>query len=115
DAAIQVTPNYSVAVTNRSSYENKRDDDRVIQEVNQTIKSNAMSAMASANRADLFLGKREYKQAIKLYDQALKLQPANFEALNARCTARLMVGDAKAALEDCNEALRIQPASAAAF
>jgi tetratricopeptide (TPR) repeat protein len=51
----------------------KRDDDRVIQEVNQTIKSSAAPAGAYYNRANIFYGTRDYDQATKYYNQAIKL------------------------------------------
>ena len=89
DTAVKVTPNYAIAANDRVSvYENKRDDDRVIQEVNQTIKSSAAPAVAYYNRANIFYGTRDYDQAIKYYNQAIKLQPENAERLNQRCGAR---------------------------
>ena len=78
DVAITAGPNYAIAASNRTSaYENKRDDDRVIQEVNQTIKGNNAPAMASLNHANLLYGTANYDRAIPYYDQALKLQPGN--------------------------------------
>ena len=106
DTAIKITPTYAIAANNRASvYENRRDDDRVIQEVNQTIKSSAAPAVAYYNRANIFYGTRDYDQAIKYYNQAIKLQPDNADALEQRCGARAIVGELKAALEDCNAAL----------
>ena len=71
------------ATGSKSAYENKRDDDRVIQEVNQTIKGNNAPAMATLNHANLLYGTRNYDRAIPYYDRALKLQPGNAEALTA--------------------------------
>ena len=57
-------PNYSIASTDRTGgYENRRDESRAIQEVNQTIKQ-AAPAVAYYNRANIFYGTREYDQAI---------------------------------------------------
>ena len=42
--------NYALAPNNRASaYENRRDDDRVIQEVNQTIKNQAIGRASPGN------------------------------------------------------------------
>ena len=69
--------NYAITANNRASaYENKRDDDRVIQEVNQTIKSNNAPAVATLNQANLLYGNRKYDRAIPYYDQALSCSPA---------------------------------------
>ena len=94
--AIKAGAEYAVAAGNRTSvYENRRDDDRVIQEVNQTLKSTAAPAVASYNRANMFYGTREFDKAIQYYNQAIKLQPDNAEALNQRCGARAAVGALK--------------------
>ena len=87
----------------------------MIQEVNQTIKNNAAPAVAYYNRANIFYGTRDYDQAIKYYNQAIKLQPDNADALNQRCGARAIVGELKAALEDCNAALSLKPNNATAL
>ena len=109
DAIVAERPNYAVAArSKRGGYESRRDDDRVIQEVNQTIKSNSAPAAASLNHANLLFGTRKYDSAIPYYDKVLKLQPGNAEALNYR-GALAMLGELNAALEDCNEALRIKP------
>ena len=93
--AIAVRPNYAITLNNRgNAYENKRDDDRVIQEVNQTIKNNKAPAVAYYNRANVFYGTQGLRPArSSYYDQAIKLQPSNADAFNQRCGARAMVGE----------------------
>ena len=81
-----------------------RDDDRVIQEVNQTIKGNQRAGDGQPQSSPICCTARATTIAPSpYYDRALKLQPGNAEALNGRCGALAMVGELKAALEDCNE------------
>ena len=40
------------------------------------------------------------------------MQPTHADALGSRCGAKVLTGQVKAALEDCNKALRINPGDA---
>src|SRR5262249_14823916 len=48
-------------------------------------------------------------RAVQDYEQAIKLDPKFELALAGRCVARALDGDARQALNDCNQALRRQP------
>ena len=55
----------------------------MIQEVNQTIKSNNAPAMAEPTTTPTCCTARaNYDRAIPYYNQAIKLQPGNADALN---------------------------------
>ena len=53
--------------------------------------------------------RRRSSQAIKDFDQAIRLNPKDAEAYNNRCWARAMIGDLQVALRDCNKSLRLKP------
>jgi tetratricopeptide repeat protein len=56
-------------------------------------------ALAYYNRANIIYGTQDYDKAIhQYYNQALKLQPNNVEALDRRCGARIK-GELRAALD----------------
>jgi tetratricopeptide (TPR) repeat protein len=50
----------------------------------------------------------------KLYDQAIDLSPLDARLWTERAGFRLMVGDPRAALSDCREAVRLEPRSTSA-
>jgi tetratricopeptide (TPR) repeat protein len=52
---------------------------------------------------------RDYRSAIDVYGQWIRLQPENPTARNGRCWDRAIVGDLEAALTDCDEAIRLKP------
>jgi hypothetical protein len=57
---IRVAPNYAITANNRAStYENRRDDDRVIQEVNQTIGQNGPPPASPKKGIGFFFGARD--------------------------------------------------------
>jgi len=58
---------------------------------------------------------KEYEKAIKLYSQAIELDPANPIYYNNRAAAKIELKDYKSAMLDCQEALSIDPKFAKAF
>ena len=65
---------------------------------------------AYSARGAAYVGLGDYRRAIDDYGEALKRQPGEAILWNARCHFRAVVGDLQAALADCNESLRLQPA-----
>ena len=61
------------------------------------------------NRGNAFLDAGKYQEAIKDYNQALKLQPNNPLIEHNRGLARLELGQAEAALADFNRVLTLDP------
>jgi WD40 repeat protein/tetratricopeptide (TPR) repeat protein len=51
----------------------------------------------------------DYRSAIEIYGQGIRLQPENSSLLNGRCWTRAIVGELEAALVDCDEAIRQMP------
>ncbi len=60
-------------------------------------------------RGQVYASKGAYSLAIKDFDDAIRLNPKDVEALNNRCWTRTVIGDLQSALKDCNEALRLRP------
>jgi tetratricopeptide (TPR) repeat protein len=57
----------------------------------------------------------DYLRAIRDFDEVIRRDPKNAEALNDRCWTRALVGELEGALKDCNEALRLDPGYADAL
>ena len=61
-------------------------------------------ALAYNTRGGQFYYKGEHLRAIANYDQAIRLEPQYFHALNNRCWANAVVGRLEAGLKDCDAA-----------
>jgi tetratricopeptide (TPR) repeat protein len=68
-------------------------------------------ALAYNTRGGQFYYKGEHLRAIADYDEAIKLDPQYFHALNNRCWANAVVGRLEAALKDCDAAVPLSPNS----
>ena len=51
----------------------------------------------------------EHKEAIKHYDEAIKINPQFFQAYNNRGNAKSALGKHEEAIEDCDKAIKINP------
>jgi tetratricopeptide (TPR) repeat protein len=56
-----------------------------------------------------------YGEAIRNFDELIRRDPGDPEALNNRCWARAITGDLDNALKDCDQALRLRPRYGDAF
>jgi TPR repeat protein len=65
--------------------------------------------------AQQFAKSGNYSEAIRNFDEVLRLSPGDPEALNNRCWARAIVGELDNALKDCNQALQLRPRYGDAF
>ncbi|MCC6780132.1 MAG: tetratricopeptide repeat protein [Hyphomicrobiales bacterium] len=109
--AIKLNSKLASAYNNRGVvYDKKGDYERAIADYEQAIKLKP-SPEAYFNRGNAHLGRAQYASAIDDYNQAIKLKADFVAAYDNRCWARAVVGILKQALVDCNEALRLAPAS----
>ena len=66
-------------------------------------------AIAHNNRGNAYIRKGEYEQAIKDYDEAIKLMPNFAKALNNRGVAYQKRADYDRAMQDFDAAINIDP------
>jgi len=83
--------------------------DAKIDELSRRIAADHNDKVAFYKRGQLYAIKRAYVLAAKDFDETIRLDPKDAEALNNRCWIRAAVGDLQGALSDCNEALRLKP------
>jgi len=74
-----------------------------------------VSAIAHSNRGNAYIRKGEYAQAIKDYDEAIKLMPNFANAFNNRGVAYQKMVDYDRAIQDFDAAINIDPNYASAF
>jgi tetratricopeptide (TPR) repeat protein len=75
----------------------------------------AVLATTFYNRGTAYYDKADYERAIADYDEVIRLDPNNTNALNNRGLAYQKKGDHGQAIADFNEALRINPSNSIAF
>jgi tetratricopeptide (TPR) repeat protein len=86
--------NLAIAFSNRCwAYSDKGENDRALQDCNQSIKLNPNYVNAFNNRGNTYLNKGEYDPAIQDFDQAIKLSPNYANAFNNRGDAYLNKGE----------------------
>ncbi|MDQ8727121.1 caspase family protein [Bradyrhizobium sp. LHD-71] len=83
--------------------------DPAMQELTKLIAANANDQAAFYKRGQLYAVKGAYLQAMKDFDDAIRLDPRDVEALNNRCWVKTILGELQAALKDCNDALKLRP------
>jgi tetratricopeptide (TPR) repeat protein len=76
----------------------------------QTINSTIVSE--KIQEGNLLMNKSKYEDAIKLYDQVLKIDPSSVEALNGNGLALNKLGRYQDAITWLDNALKIEPTSA---
>jgi Flp pilus assembly protein TadD len=113
--ALQLDPNYALAITNLAiayanrgiAYYNKKDYDRAIADYTQAIRIEP-SANRYYNRGIAYSGKKDYDRAIADYTQAIRIEPSDGR-YNSRGNAYYNKKDYNRAIADYTEALRINP------
>jgi Flp pilus assembly protein TadD len=78
-------------------------------ELTKLIVANPNDQAAFYKRGQLYAVRGFYPQAIKDFDDAIRLMPSDVEALNNRCWVKMISGDLQSALKDCNDALQLRP------
>jgi tetratricopeptide (TPR) repeat protein len=66
-------------------------------------------ANAYLNRGVAYRYLNNYPQAVRNYDEALRIDPSLISARIRRCWARAVLGNLQEALVDCEESMRVQP------
>jgi hypothetical protein len=89
-------------------------DPRVV-ELTRRIARDRNDQVAYYRRGRVYATKGAYALAAKDFDDAIRINPKDFETYNNRCWTRAVLGDLQAALSDCNEALRLNPRYAEAL
>src|SRR5688500_18760041 len=109
----QVTPPPVQPPVTQESEADKRlaaiNADPAMVELTKLILSNPNDQAAFYKRGQLYAVKGAYPQAVRDFDDAIRLNPRDVEALNNRCWVRMILGELQAALKDCNDALRLRP------
>lgn len=80
----------------------------------KTLEGRAL-ADAHNNRGVALAGVGLHRQATADFDRALGLDPEHAAALSNRCRANIRTGDLKAAVEDCDAAIKLRPGDATAY
>lgn len=83
--------------------------DPAMVELTKLIVANPNDQAAFYKRGQLYAVKGAYPQAMKDFDDAIRLMPSDVEALNNRCWVKMIAGDLQSALKDCNDALQLRP------
>ena len=138
--AIRLDPDYADAYNYRgNAYRDKKDYDRAIADYNQAIRLNPNNTDTYFNRGVTYYDKKDYNRAIADWESVLKINPNhayarnNLEAvkkqLNSNSSgspndadayynrggAYAMKGDDDRAIEDFNQAIRLNPNYAKAY
>ena len=74
-----------------------------------------IASLACQNRGNIYYIKGDYDRALRDYEQAIRLNPANAGAYINRGLSLAEHGDYEAALKDYDEAIRIDPSKYKAF
>jgi tetratricopeptide (TPR) repeat protein len=83
---------------------------RAITELDRKIRANPNDGAAYYRRGHLFAQQGDFGSAVKDFDEVLRLDPNDAEALNNRCWARAIIGELlQPARRDCDRALEIRP------
>jgi tetratricopeptide (TPR) repeat protein len=85
------------------------DPDSAIADYEKALSLDSAYAMAYANRGMAQLAKGNFVQSLRDYDTALDFDPAYAPAYTNRCWLFGFMGYGEAALEDCDESLRLRP------
>jgi tetratricopeptide (TPR) repeat protein len=116
DSGEGTTTALAIAYNNRGNgYAAKGDNDRAIQDFDQSVKLDPTYAKPLNNRGVAYLRKGEYDLAIKALDEAIKLNPNYGGAFANRAGAYLKTNDYDRAARDYDEAIRLQPNLEAAW
>jgi tetratricopeptide (TPR) repeat protein len=112
-AAIRLDPKLPEAYLNRAGvYAQLGDHDKAIADLDQVIKLLPSAPGAYYNRGYSYFAKAQYEKAVADYSDAIRLNPRFALAYNNRCLTRAVIGkDLSDAVNDCDEALKLQPNS----
>jgi len=108
-AALRITPNSRTLFNLRgSAYYDKGEYDIAIADFSDALRNGPPDAIIFHNRGNAYREKKDYAHAIADYDQAIQLSPNVFSHEN-RGVSKLALGDVAGALDDINNAIRLDP------
>jgi tetratricopeptide (TPR) repeat protein len=109
--ALSLDPQEADALVNRAAISaTNGDTELAIRDLDAALTVRPGNAVAFFNRGYARFARHEYEKAIADYSVALALEPKLGWAYLNRCLTRVVAGqDAVAALDDCDEALRLLP------
>lgn len=118
--ATEVVPMYSPAegkvsadgMATTSPAQQKGMLDRAVAPLLATLKNNPDDFDTNVKLANLYYGGQQYREAIKYYERALKIQPRNADVLTDFGTSFWYMGDADKAIAEFQTALKYQPSRA---
>ena len=84
------------------------EDEPAMKELTNLINANPNDQAAFYKRGQLYAVKGFYAAALQDFDNAIRLNPRDHEALNNRCWVKMIIGN-QTALKDCNDALGLRP------
>ncbi len=111
----KIEPPCEVAKPESAPSADDLENDPRIKELSRRIAGNRDDVVSHYKRGQLYATKRAYALAAQDFNQAIRINPKDFEARNNRCWTLAAVGDLQPALADCNEALRLNPGFADAL
>jgi tetratricopeptide (TPR) repeat protein len=115
DEAIRADPKLARAFANRGAVRGARQDfDRAIEDFSQVVKL-APSPSAFADRAGMYRLNGQHEEAIRDYDEAIRLNPAFEEALLNRAITLAGTSRCAAAIPDFTRVLELNPKQALAL
>ena len=89
--------------------------DPSIVQLSRRLALNRNDQVAHFRRGQVYAMKGAFTLAKQDFDEAVRLDPKDFEAYNNRCWTNTVIGDLQLAMKDCNEALRLKPGFADAL
>ena len=81
---------------------------KAIEDFKEAINSDLNNAIAYYDIANAYTITHDYKQAIKNYDEAIRLHPKYVNAFSNRCFVYNTMGLYDRAIEDCNNAIVLE-------
>ena len=107
--ALRLTPNNQALFNLRgSAYYDKGEYDIAIADLTDALRYGPPNGTILHNRGNAYREKKDYAHAIADYDQAIQLSPNAFSYQN-RGIAKEALGDLDGALDDINNAIRLEP------
>jgi tetratricopeptide (TPR) repeat protein len=89
--------------------------DPAIVQLSRRLALNRNDQVARFRRGQVYAMKGAFTLAKQDFDEAIRLNPRDFEAYNNRCWTNTATGDLPSAIKDCDEALRLKPGFADAL
>ncbi|KAF7652019.1 hypothetical protein LDENG_00102340 [Lucifuga dentata] len=93
----------------------KGDHKKAIEKYSQSLKHNPVEVATYTNRALCYLSLKQYRDAVRDCDEALRIDSRNVKALYRRAQAHKELKDTKACVDDLSTLLKVEPKNSAAI